>query len=242
MKRLVPAITLASLAALPVGGAVAPRARQCPVLSVSCPETVMRGTPVTFTLNISGGPDDLQPAYKWTVSVGTIASGQDTSSITVDTTEAPYITNLTATADVGGLPKDCVGSASCTTSIMVIIDHFKDDEYGNLRWGDEKARLDNFAIELQNDPSVVGFLVGYGGRRSRRGEAARRLGRAKRYLVAARGIAADRVVTIDGGYREELTLELWANPKDAPPAVSPTVDPTEVEFIKPAPRRSTRRR
>ena len=39
----------------------------------------------------------------------------------------------------------------------------KIDEYGNIRFNDEKARLDNFAIELQNDPTAQGYLVCYGG-------------------------------------------------------------------------------
>jgi hypothetical protein len=40
-----------------------------------------------------------------------------------------------------------------------------------------------------------------------------------------------------------LTVELWALPKDVtPPEPSPTVDPTEVEFIKPPTKRRARRR
>jgi len=27
------------------------------------------------------------------------------------------------------------------------------DDYGNICWEDEKSRLDNFAVALQNDPS-----------------------------------------------------------------------------------------
>ena len=52
MKRLVLAITLASLAAQPIGGAAAPRARQCPKVEVSCPDSVRGGEPVTFAASI----------------------------------------------------------------------------------------------------------------------------------------------------------------------------------------------
>ena len=242
MKRLVLLITLASLAALPAGVPAANRPRACPTLSVSCPETLTKGVPVTFTVNVENAPDDVNPTYKWVVSAGTITSGQSTSSITVDTTELPAFKELTATVEVGGLPEGCPRSASCSVTLITCIYRPKIDEYGNLRWSDEKARLDNFAIELQNDPSNVGFLVGYGGRRSFRGEAARRTERAKKYLTTARGITADRVVTVDGGYREELTVELWTSSKDAPPYLSPTVDPSEVIFIKTAPGRKVRRR
>jgi hypothetical protein len=43
-------------------------------------------------------------------------------------------------------------------------------------------------------------------------------------------------VTVDGGYKEDLTVELWIVPSGAnPPTASPTVDPSEVKAT-PAPR------
>jgi hypothetical protein len=35
-------------------------------------------------------------------------------------------------------------------------DLFWFDEYGNIAWGDEKARLDNFAIQLMNSTNDIG--------------------------------------------------------------------------------------
>lgn len=119
----------------------------------------------------------------------------------------------------------------------------KIDEYGNIPFGDEKARLDNLDIELRGDPAAKGYIVGYGGRRARVGEARRRVERAKRYLVAARKIDPARLRTIDGGYRENLTVELYVFPADArPPDVSPTVDPEEVIFVRTKPGRRPKRR
>jgi hypothetical protein len=241
MKRLVLAIALASLAALPHGGAAAPRAR-CPRVVVSCSDTVTHGEPATFTASVENAPADAKLTYNWDVSAGTITSGQGTSSITVDTTGLSGLT-VTATVEVGGLPESCPRSTSCTSAVPQFIFHDKVDEYGNIKFEDEKARLDNYAIELQNDPEFVGYIVGYGGRRSRRGEASRRTERAKRYIVTVRGIDASRLVTIDGGYREELTVELKMRHKTLrPPEPVPTVDPSEVKFIKPAPKRGGRRR
>lgn len=243
MKRLVLTLTLASLAALPSAGAAAPRARQCPSLSVSCPDTASAGVPVTFTVNVGDTPDDAKLTFNWLVSAGTIASGQGTTSITVDTTGIPGGAVLTATVEVGGLPGSCPNSSSCTPFIPWGCPRGKVDEYGDIGWGDERARLDNYAIELLNDPEAVGYLIGYGGRRSRRGEALRRIERAKKYLTAVRAVPAGRVVTIDGSYRESLTLELWVSRKGAqPPQTVPTVDPGEVIFIEPAKRRRARRR
>ena len=194
---------------------------------------------MTFTANVSGGGPHVTPTFNWTVSAGTISSGQGTSSITVDTTGVSG--TITATVEVGGYDRSCSASASCTTSFPAQPVPRKIDEYGNIRFNDEKARLDNFAIELQNDPTSTGYIIAYGGRTGRAGEAQRRADRAKNYLVNTRGISADRIVTVDGGFREELTVELWIVPSGAtPPPASPTVDPSEVRPAR-APRRRGRR-
>lgn len=114
----------------------------------------------------------------------------------------------------------------------------KIDEYGNLSWADERARLDSLSVEILNDPNAVAYLVCYGGRRARVGEARRRCTRAAGYLTKALGVKAAQVVTLDGGFREDLTVELWVIPATSrPPVPSPTVDPSEVTFVKEAPPR-----
>jgi hypothetical protein len=209
----------------------------CPTVTVSCPSDVQVGGPITFTANVSGGDTGVTPTFNWTVSAGTISSGQGTSSITVDTTGLGGQT-VTATVDVGGFDRSCATSASCSTQVIQQAAPRKIDEYGNIRFNDEKARLDNFAIELQNDPTAQGYIIAYGGRTGRTGEAQRRADRAKDYLVNTRGISADRIVTVDGGFREDLTVELWIVPQGATaPTASPTVDPSEVRTTAPSRRR-----
>ncbi len=211
----------------------------CPTISVSCPDNVTAGSPITFTANVSGGDNNVTPTFNWTVSAGTISGGQGTSSITVDTTGLGNQT-VTATADVGGYDRTCSASNSCSTTVRAVIVATKFDEYGNIRFNDEKARLDNYAIQLQNDPTARGQIIAYGGRVGRAGEAQARADRAKNYLVNERGISADRIDAIDGGFREDLTVELWIVPSGATaPSASPTVDPSEVRTT--TPRRRTRR-
>ena len=224
-----------------VCGCVSPRVVPCPTVRVSCQDQASEGQTITFTANVTGGDTSVTPTYNWTVSAGTIASGQGTSSITVNTAGLGG-QSVTATVDVGGYDRSCSTSASCTTAVTKGAVARKIDEYGNIRFNDEKARLDNFAIELQNDPTSQGYLICYGGRRGRAGEAQRRCDRAKDYLVTTRGISADRIVTVDGGYRENLTVELWIVPQGAtPPTASPTVDPSEIKAT-PTPRTRGRRR
>jgi hypothetical protein len=98
----------------------------------------------------------------------------------------------------------------------------KFDEFGDINCEDEMARLDNFAIQLQNQSSATGFIIFYGGRRFRgrlpkRGEAAARASRLKPYLVERRGVPTSRVIVIDGGYAEQWLAELWINPAGMQP-------------------------
>ncbi len=115
----------------------------------------------------------------------------------------------------------------------------KFDEFGDINCEDEYARLDNFAIQLQNTPSAQGYIIFYGGRRfrgrlPRKGEAAVRAARLNPYLVNRRGISAARVVVIDGGYQEDFYVELWIVPAgETPPEPSNTTIPaSQIKFRK----------
>jgi hypothetical protein len=180
----------------------------CPTVSVTCPSDVDLGAPITF--NASAG--DGTVTYNWSVSAGTISGGQGTSSITVDTTGLGGQT-VTATVEIGGLDPSCSRTASCTTGVKPPNpEPVKFDEYGNIKFNDEKARLDNYAIQLQNQPGSQGYILAYG---ACAGEAQARADRAKDYLVNTRGIDAARLVALDGGCRSELTVQLWVVPTGA---------------------------
>jgi len=240
MRRLTLATTLAllALAAGSQRGRAARHGFQCPAVKVSCPDTAPSGEEVTFTAEVTGGGATFRPAYTWQVSAGTISAGPGTPSIKVDTTGVGGGTNVTATVAVAGISPACERQASCTTAIPYQVIGCGLDEYGDIKFDDEKARLDNFAIEMQNDPTAKGYIICYGGRRGYEGEAQRRCDRAKKYVTTVRGIDPGHVVTVDGGFREDLTVRLTIVPAGAtPPAPSPTVDPREVVIIKRTPRR-----
>jgi len=111
----------------------------------------------------------------------------------------------------------------------------KFDEYGNIRFNDEKARLDNYAITLQNEPGSSATIIVYG---SCAGEAQQRGDRAKDYLVNTRGIEAGRITVVDAGCTEDLKVQLWIVPSGA---AAPTPD---AATVSPCPecRRAPRRR
>jgi len=210
----------------------------CPVPTVSGPAEVDQGTSITFTARID---PEASVTYNWSVSAGTITSGQGTSSITVDTAGLAGQT-VTATVELGGVDPSCGKTASSSTNVKPLPPvAVMFDEYGNIRFNDEKARLDNYAIQLQNQPGHTGTLVGFG---SCEGEGLARAERAKGYLVNTRGIDAGRLTTVDGGCREEVWVELWVVPTGAAaptPKNSATVSPCPA-CKKAAPRRGRGRR
>jgi hypothetical protein len=184
----------------------------CPTVTVGCADSVDQGQPAKFTANFQQGTPTVSPTYNWTVSAGTITSGQGTESITVDTANLGGQT-ITATVELGGVDPTCGRTASCSTPVKgppPVSRKF--DEYGNIRFNDEKARLDNFAVQLQNEPGSEGYIVGYGACDA---EGQTRANRAKDYLVNTRGIDGGRLFAMDGGCLPELQVQLWIRPSGA---------------------------
>ena len=105
------------------------------------------------------------------------------------------------------------------------------DEYGNICWEDEQARLDNFAIQIQNDPTLVGYIVVYAGRISCLDESKYRGNRARNYVLK-RGVDPKRVIFKDGGYRPDIQTVLHLQTNDKPDyEIKPELKKDEV-FIK----------
>jgi len=213
----------------------------CPNVSVSCPSDIDEGQAITFNASVTGGPSSLSPTYNWSVSAGTITGGQGTSSITVDTAGLAG-QSVTATVEVGGVEPACGRTGSCSTSVKPIVKPVpvKFDEYGDIKFNDEKARLDNYAIQLQNQTGSQGYIIAYG---TCEGQGQARADRAKNYLVNTRGIEAGRITTVDGGCRADLTVQLWIVPTGANnPAASTDGAVTPCPECRKAPRRRRGRR
>lgn len=100
----------------------------------------------------------------------------------------------------------------------------KVEEFGRLYGCSGGARLDYFALELQNEPGSTGYIVA----RDARGKlpaAAHAWGAyVLRYFVEMRGVDESRLVLVDGAAvgGDELKMELWLVPPGAePPRVEP---------------------
>lgn len=219
----------------------------CPFpVNVSAPVSVNDGEVITYTSDVTyGGNSPLN--YTWTVSPATakILSGLGTPTITVDSTGlAGQSITASLVVDDGSGDAACRQSARASTLIPQVppreIPAKQFDVCCSCAYDDQKARLDNLAVQLQNDPSASAYIIAYAGRNSRRGEANRLLTRARDYLVTQRDINSSQIVVVNGGFREEDCVELWIVPSGAlPPQPTPTVQPGDVN---PAREPATRRR
>jgi hypothetical protein len=107
------------------------------------------------------------------------------------------------------------------------------DEYGNISFSDEKARLDNLTVQLQREPDFIAWFVVHPGRKDCADDARARALRAKNYLINTRGIQADRIMWKDGGYHEVLTIEIWTWPRSiGAPVVYSALGKNEVQIVK----------
>jgi len=190
----------------------------CPNVAIECPDRVVVGEPLTFRSTVTGGTPGVRQIYNWTVSAGSIIDGQGTDTIHVDTTGLAG-QSLTATLSMGGYELDC--TATCTVQFPVPVECRKFDEFPAIPYNDEKARLDNFTIELQNDPTATAYVIVYPGQRGRPGEVQRQTNRIVDYLVNSRGVNAQRIVTLVGPPRGDLLIELWLCPQGAKPPSNP---------------------
>jgi hypothetical protein len=220
----------------------------CPYpVIVSAPPTVSEGDVITFTADVSySGKAPLN--YNWSVSPSEakIISGAGTPTVTVDSTGlgGRRITAV-VTVDDGSGESACRQTAQATTNvppptITKVTSSREFDVCCSCSFDDQKARLDNLGIELQNDPTATAYIIAYAGRSSRTGQADRLVTRAKDYMVQKRGVDGARLVTLNGGYREEDCVELWIVPQGAkPPQATPTVQAGEA---RPAPDKPVQRK
>lgn len=217
-------------------------------VNLSAPSSVAEGEIITYTADVSY-KGSLSLNYNWTVSPASakILSGSGTPTITVDSTGLGN-QRITATLVVD----DGSGDAMCrqVTQASTLIPPAPSREEParefdvccNCTFDDQKARLDNLAVELQNDPSTTAYIIAYAGRGSRAGEANRLGARALDYLTSQRGMDKSRIVVLNGGYREQDCVELWIVPRGAtPPQPRPTVQAGDIKPVRETPTVKRRR-
>lgn len=217
----------------------------CPFpVNISAPNQVTEGEIITYAADVAyTGNYDLKYNWKVTPSSARIISGLGSPTLNVDSTGLGG-QRITATLTVGdGTPDPACAQTAQAVSVVTplekkIIVAREFDECNSCSLDDQKARLDNLAVELQNDPSTRAYILAYGGRMSPLGQVEKLMNRSRDYLVTQRGIDASRIVSVNSGFREEDSVELWIVPSGAAaPKPTPTVQAGDVNPVKPPRRR-----
>lgn len=196
----------------------------CPYpVNVSAPDSVREGNTITFTSDVNyTGQSGL--IYTWTISPPSarITSGAGTPTITVDTTGtgAQRVTAILVVDDGSG-DRTCRQRAQAATGVVAlppppVPNPRRFGEFPSISFNEDKANFDNFAVELQGDPTAQGYIIVYNGRKSRPARLATLVNRSRDYMTNTRNIDASRIVVLNGGMRDVDTIELWVVPKGAP--------------------------
>ncbi len=198
--------------------------RPCPYdMRVDAPAEITEGDTVTFTaVNMAGGNPPLNYIWKVFPENAKIISGLGTNSITVDSTGLGG-QPISASVDVNqGFPEDssCAQQNTVETSVTKTIppppiNPIPIDEFDSVSFDDEKARFDNFAVELLNRPDAQGYLIVYQGTGKNAQSAEKASRRALNYLTKNKGIDPRRISITSGGFRAKTGYELWIIPAGA---------------------------
>lgn len=211
----------------------------CPDINVY--DNVMVGEPETVNFSISARdfPDPNDYSLAWKVSPdGEIAGGQGTSRIQVKLKDSA-VKRITAYVEISGLPSPCQKVFSAVARITGKLHLI--DSFGLIANGETKARLDSFLVEMQNNPTAKGYIIVYGNRTDKfNRDAERRITLINNHF-RFRNFDVSHITIVRGGFREEVSSELWLSFDDAEkPIPTPTVD--EKFIVVPAPAKKSRPR
>ncbi len=185
------------------------------------PDKVMEGDLVTFAA-INSGTAPIPLKYDWKVTNGHITSGFGTSTITVDSTGMAGQT-IEAELDVN----DSVYDNKCRQIISVPTEvgklppaptPFRCDEFEPGNRDQDKARLDNCVIQVQNTPDAQMYVIIYPGT-DKKNPYDRTAKFYLDYMVKNRGMDPSRIKMVKGDARMKTTAVIWVVPPGATPPV-----------------------
>lgn len=214
--------------------------------TVICPEIHVAGDgfrhdfkrPLKFSAAVKGLEPTSSLYYEWNVSSGTIVAGQGTSIIEIDLS-GTQVKRVTASVQIKGLNPECKNYDFGSTDVGRIPYKFAEIQYN---YSYLAALVDGMISELQNDPSLQGYIIMYGQRVGNSIELPSRI-RALRNYMTFRRFDQSKISIINGGFREEVGVELYLlPPRVEPPIPRPTVDEKFVIFTDRSKKRKRIRR
>jgi hypothetical protein len=202
---LVAVLTLTIIAAGQQG-----KADPCPTVSVDGPSGIVKpGEVGTYTARVDARGHNIAPLYKWTVSAGSIVSGQGTEVIEV---RNPTGWNTTVQVEIQGFPVGCPNLASETSSAGpdLPIPRKLTEITGPLA----RATFDSIIAAAKEEPDSQLFIFISGSTRNR----LRSLS-LKRSIIGAKlkRLNEDRRVTIVESTKKDDVTTIWLVPPGATP-------------------------
>ena len=197
----------------------------CPTISLTGPtEAVHPGDPLVFTALVSGNQAGL--TYEWSLSAGSIESGQGTPSIMARSSSNMGGQDITASVTIGGIHAGCPASALVTAKISLpvqAVNIFSFTPNDNLT-----ESLYRLAAEVQNNPTTQLVIVAYRKENEKPSIAEQRLVTYKEFLIK-RNINVGNIEWISSTtLRNEAKTELYFVP---PGAEFPDVGETPLTTI-----------
>ncbi|HVQ37574.1 MAG TPA: hypothetical protein VMS31_08575 [Pyrinomonadaceae bacterium] len=192
----------------------------CPIISVFALGNGADNEPIVFRAELQ--PDTFHVTYNWSISAGAIQSGQGTREIQVGL-EGLAGQTLTATVEIGGLPPNCPRTDSDSVTVAGgrarKVNEFFDMGETGFENAESTKVLNDFAAQLQKEPTVQGFIITFGGVTLSAAEINARS--AQNYLINNREIDPPRIVAKvaeDNRLAGEAPIvQLWIVPPGAPP-------------------------
>ena len=185
----------------------------CFDLTITGPAAVVQpGETGNFIMTVSGyeGKSEFSEfQITWTVDKGKIIEGQGTESIKVIFPEQGELSTATATVIS---PEGCIITGSETAIPGDPPEPVLIDEIGTLQTENLRHRMDQFLVELKNDPGSTGYVVFYGKERQ--------IKKAKEIFdahIKYREFNMDRFVFVNGEKEKNLRIRLWRVPAGALP-------------------------
>lgn len=207
----------------------------CPQINVQVanPRIMRDGEHVVFAANVGGGDPNAQAIFNWSVSSGSIINGQGTRNITVDSKGSGNDRQIVADLLISGYSYEC--NVRATATVQVAAPPKKVDEFGELPMVDEEGKLMSIVNYIATAPDRV-HIIGYAGRNNVRGYTSDVLRRMKAFITKS-GPGSERVIPVDGGFREQPFFEIWVVPVGSEsPRPTPTIDRKDIVYPKPPPR------
>lgn len=173
----------------------------CPTIRVDGPAG---GTLIGDTMSFSATvdvPSTTKIGYRWTVSAGTIETGNEKPHVVVRTAREFSGQFITASVEITGLPPECPNKGSEDGAIAFIGDPPLLAEMGVFSGKAFHNELDGVAKDLARYPDGTLYIISYSAPGEKNSIVSRRENSIRSYLVKTHRIDEKRLVFVRGGER-----------------------------------------